>query len=476
MKKIKSLLALVLAMLIAFGGTFCAFAAEEPAETEPNNDAATADALGLGTSIKGKLAEATDEDYYALTVANSGLITVTLAHDVKTNADSTAPYFEVVVLDSEEEVIESFKSTGADATVAIDFTVIPGDYYLVVKADRVHDETLEYTLSAKINNAALYETEPNNIISQATALTLSKKGAPKLYYGSITADDVDYYAVTFDAPCLALFGIYNTTANAGSYKASLIKVVDGIDGNPVEKNIGTIAIDENKTVMDSPLFGVNGGLYYLKVEGVGASTGGYQVRVYAGASNSTDEFEYNNEEKYANVISAGKSITGNIFDTADTDVFKFTASSANNGYEIKFVDYDGKKDITNGQWSVEVINENGKVVIEKSTVLNSEKLELATEKLASGTYYIKVTAGNVLTGETYKLSLSEKKASADKEEVKDDGVTSFDEFIAGIKAIDWSGFWKNFEGWFEYINVMGIVKDLMASVMDFITTFVFANM
>lgn len=475
MKKAKSLLALILAMLIAFGGTVFAFAAEDPAESEENNTIATADVLGIGTSIKGKIADADDVDYYAITAENSGLITVSLAHDVKSNADATASYFEVIVYDAEEAQIDSFKSTGADAKVSVDFSVIPGVYYVLVKWDRVLDDTLEYVLSAKINQSALFETEPNDLVSQATALTLSKKGDNKLYYGAISAGDTDYYSVSFSKPSLALFGIYNTASKTGSYKASLIKVVDGVDGNPLEKVVGTIIIENGETVKDSPLFGVNGGTYYLKVEGIGSSTGGYQVRVYAGDSNTNDEFEYNNEEKYANLVAQGKDVTANIFDKTDVDFFKFNVSNTNGGYSITVSDYDGKKDVTNGQWSVEVFDGNGNIIKEKVTVLNSEKYVIETDALANGTYYIKVTAGNNFTGETYKVSITEKKASASTDD-KDDGVTSFDEFIDSIKSIDWSGFWKNFEGWLEYVNVIGIISDLMKSVADFITTFIFANM
>ncbi len=473
MKKIKSLLALILAVLIAFGGTLCAFAAD-PEETEDNGDFATANALVLDSSIKGNIADADDVDFYAITAKENGLVTVTLAHDVKTDADADASYFEVTVFDSEKNILDTFKSTGADASVSFDFSVIPGVYYVKVDWDRVLDDTLEYLLTATIDKTALFESETNNTPSQATELTLSKKGDTKLYYGAITEDDVDYYLVTFAKPSLAFFGIYNTASKSGSYKASLIKVVDGLDGLTTEKVVGTIAIDDVERVKESPLFGVNGGTYYLKVEGVGGSTGGYQVRVFAGDSNSTDEYEYNNEEKYANVITENNTVTGNIFDASDVDIFKFTAPNKNNGYEITIADYDGKKDVTNGQWFVQITDENGNTVEEKVTVFNSEKAVVETEALEKGIYFVKISAGNVFTGETYKVTLAEKEASADDEE--DDGITTIDEFIADIKAIDWSGFWKNFEGWFEYINIGGIIQDLMTSVMSFITTFIFANM
>lgn len=477
MKKAKSLLALILAMLIAFGGTVCAFAAD-PAEIEPNNEFTTATELNLDKGIKGKVFEAEDKDYYALTVAESGLITVSLTHDVKTSADPAMSYFVVTALDAEKNVVDSVKSAGTDSKVSFDFSVNAGVYYILVEMGNILDETLEYTLTAKINKTALIEKESNDTTSQATALKLSKKGETNLYYGAITEGDVDYYVVTFDAPSLATFGIYNTASKNGNYTATLIKIVDGIDGETIPKEVGVIEIKDGETVKDSPLFGVNGGTYYLKVAGVGASTGGYQVRVYAGASNSTDEYEYNNIDKYANLLNAGKYYTGNIFANddlyADVDVFKFKAPKSNNGYEIVLADYDGKKDVANGQWTIEVSNENGDIINAKTTVSNSETVTVSTSVLAEGTYYITITAGNVFTGETYKVSLNEKKKS-DVADDKDDGITSFDEFIANIKAIDWSGFWKNFEGWFEYINIIGIVQDIMPGIVSFLSDLVFSK-
>lgn len=475
MKKAKSLLALILAMLIAFGGAVCAFAAENLTETEENGTLATANVFGIGSSIKGKIGEANDVDVYSFTATESGLVTITLTHDVKTGADPIATYFKVTAVDSADEFIDSFSSTGEEASDSIDFSVIPGVYYIKVESGSVLDTSFEYVLSAKINSSALFEKEPNDITSQATEMQLSKKGETKLYYGAITAGDVDYYAVTFSKPSLALFGIYNTASKSGSYKASLVKIVDGLNGTPTEKVVGAITIDDGEEVKDSPLFGVNGGLYYLKVEAIGSSTGGYQVRVFSGDSNSTDEYEYNNEMKYANKIQVGKFATANIFDTSDVDIFAFDAPKSNKGYEITFVDYDGKKDVTNGQWTLEIVDENGDVVANKVTILNSETIVTETDVLETGTYYIKVTAGNVFTGETYKVSLAEKKKASTDDEA-DDGKTTIGEFFEDIKAIDWSGFWKNFEGWFEYINIFGIIKDLMTSVMDFITTFIFANM
>ncbi|MBQ4603285.1 MAG: hypothetical protein IJB16_01660 [Clostridia bacterium] len=477
MKKAKTLLALVLAMLIAFGSTVCAFAAQDPAETEDNGTMATADTFGIGSGIKGKIGEADDKDYYTFTASQSGVVTVTLAHDEKNGADPLATYFKVTITDANGEVIDVIKSAGSQKTASIDFSVVSGVYYAVVEGGSVIDTSFEYVLSAKINTTALFENEPNNMVSQATTLKLSKRGDTKLYYGAITEGDVDYYYVKFDAPSLASFGIYNTASKAGNYKASLIKIVDGINGAPQPKVVGSITINAGEEIKDSPTFGVNGGVYYLKVEGVGASTGGYQVRVFAGASNADVEYEYNNDEKYPNTLKIGKSVTGNIFDETDVDVYCFNAPKKNNGYKITFVDYDGKKDVVNGQWIFEITDENGNVIEDKNTVLTSDDAVLAeTDVLPEGVYYIKVSVGNVFTGETYKLSVAEKEASKEEDKDKeDDGKITIDEFIKNITSIDWTNFWKNFEQWLPSVNVIGMLSDLFASVIDFLTTFVFAQ-
>ena len=478
MKKAKSLLALVLAMLIAFGSTLCAFAAQDLSESEDNGTRATADTFGIGSGIKGKISEANDVDYFVFTATQSGVVTVTLAHDEKNGADPVATYFKVTVTDANGEVIDEIKSSGAQKETSTDFSVISGVYYVKVEGGSVIDTSFEYVLSAKISTTALFESEPNNMVSQATTLKLSKKGDTKLYYGAITEGDVDYYYVKFDAPSIASFGIYNTASKSGNYKASLIKIVDGINGDPQPKVVGSITINAGEEIKDSPTFGVNGGVYYLKVEGVGSSTGGYQVRVFAGASNADVEYEYNNDERYPNTLGIGKSVTGNIFDETDADVFCFSAPKTNNGYKISFVDYDGKKDVANGQWIFEVTDSNGNKTIEnKVTVLNSESVVVAeTDVLPEGIYYIKVSVGNVFTGETYKLSIAEKEKSKEEDKDKeDDGKITIDEFINDITSIDWTNFWKNFEQWLPSVNVLGMLKDLFASVIDFLTTFVFAQ-
>lgn len=483
MKTAKSLLALVLAMLIAMGSLVCASAVQDLSESEENGTIETADVFGIGTDIKAKLSGVEDKDYFAFTATESGLVTVTLKHDKKAAVDDIATYFDVVVYDSTgKNEIDSFKSKGADESKSIDFSVTPGAYYVYVKAGSVVDTNLEYILSASISKTALFEKEPNNITSFATAMEASKKGSSKNYYGAITSDegrDVDYYKVEFKAETLISFGIYNTASKSGNFKATFIESVDGEYGEPLEKEIGSIVINEGEAIKDSPNFGVDEGVYYLKVQGVSNSTGGYQVRVFAfdGSSSVAVEHEYNNNAKYAQKLQVGKTVTGNIFDEKDVDVFYIEAPKGNYGYEIVLADNNGKQEVVNGQWFLEVSDKNGHIIEEKMTITNAETETAGTDPLEKGTYYFEVSAGNVFTGETYKLTIKEKKAPAntDDPDKDDDGITTFADLFAMLKAIDWSNFLANFEGWFEFINIGGIIKDIIPGIVKLFTEVIFAK-
>lgn len=469
MKKVKSILALLLALLLAMGSTVCASAATAAEESEENGTIATADVLALGTAMKGSIGATTadgvkDVDYFKLTTTSIGIVTVELAHNVVTGASSN--YFNITVVDAAGNELTAFKSKGTDATASGSFSAAPGTYYVVIKSDTVHDATLGYTVTAKLNTAALVEKEDNGKVENATDMTVSASGANKLYYGTITEGDVDYFKVTFTSPVLASIGIYNTFAEKGNYKATLIKVVDGATGGFEEKNIAAIELKNNEIQANSASIGVSGGTYYLKIEGVNGSVGGYQARVFGGGSNVNIEYEYNNDYSLANLVNLDKIFTANLFDATDADCFKFTAGANNNGYKLTVASYDKAKEAVSGKWKLTMVNQQGKEITFAYNTADSTKLVVETGALEAGTYYVKVSAGTAFTNETYSISVSaiEKKA----EETKPS-------FIDRIKAIEWSTFLDNFKSWLPSVNVMGIITDLYKSIAKFVTEFLFAN-
>lgn len=469
MKKVKSILALLLALLLAMGSTVCASAATAAEESEENGTIATADALALGTAMKGSIGVTTaegeeDVDFFKLTTTSIGIVTVEFAHNVVTGASSN--YFKIAVVDAENNELAAFKSKGTDATVSGSFSAAPGTYYVKVESDTVHDATLGYTVTAKLNTSALVEKEDNGKVENATDMTVSVNGANKLYYGTITEGDVDYFKVTFTSPVLASIGIYNTFAEKGNYKATLIKVVDGATGGFDEKHIAAIEIKNTEIQANSTSIGVSGGTYYLRIEGVDGSTGGYQARVFGGGSNVNIEYEYNNEYSLANLVNLDKIFTANLFDAADEDCFKFTAAANNNGYKLTVASYDKAKEAVSGKWKLTMVNQQGKEITVAYNTADSTKLVAETAALEAGTYYVKVSAGTVFTNETYSISVSaaEKKAEETKPSL-----------IDRIKALDWSTFFENFTSWLPSVNMWGMVSDIYKSVAKFVTEFLFAN-
>ncbi len=473
MKKAKSLLAILLALLIAMGSTFCAFAADTNEEDAENSTPETADLVGEGSPINGKISDADDEDFFVFEAKKSGVAKVTLSHVALTGSAEDASYFKVTITDTEGVNIESFKSTALQAESSVEFSVSPGDYYIKVEMDKVLDSTLGYTISLKINTSADFEIEDNDTVSDATVMGFATKSNPnKLYYGTIGTGDVDYYKVTVTSSSLLYMGIYNTASKTGNYKATFIEVQEGVNSAPVELSLGAIQIGANEEQANSTAIGVDSGTYYLKVEGLSGSVGGYQVRIYSGGSYVDIEHEYNNDVLNANTVRIGSQITGSLLDKNDVDCFKFTTAGNNYGYRVTVNAYDDAAKNTNGQWMVEIVSASDGFVA-NGDATNTKAAVIETEALVAGTYYIYITDGNVFTDKIYELTFEALDPPAEEEE--EDGPLSFGEFIKQIADLNWGKLFENFSSWLPSVNVFGMLSDIIQSVIPFLTQFLFAN-
>lgn len=473
MKKAKSIVALLLALLVVVGCSMSAFAAvTEGSETEINDTPETANNMGLSYKMKGHISKADDIDYYKFEVTTPSLVYVTLEHSTISGASST--YFVAEVLNSNGDTVSTLKSKGTDAKISTDpFAAEAGVFYIKVTMGQILLESLEYTVCATPETAAYVETEPNDIVSKATPLQLSTSGNKKQYYGSISSSvsengvvvsDVDYYSISIPSPGAVYFYLYNGTATKGEYKATFYAYLDGANGVATPKSLGSITINANQSYVMSPSVGVNGGNYILKIEGVNGSIGGYQTRVYY-LSDSTTEYEYNNVKEYANLIGTSGKTYGSVFDANDVDFYRFTASKGNNGFTIKFNLEDSDKK-TDGQWTVSLVDSNGSVVA-KVDATNTKAAEITTEALNAGVHYIVIEAGNVANSGIYSISLTANAAKV--EDKKDDDKSFFDK----IKDLPWGDFADNFNGWFEKIDVGSIISSITASIVT-VLTYLFA--
>lgn len=479
MKKAKSILALFMAILTLMsfavtGSAATAVAASE--EKEPNNDVGNANAFGFGTEIKGDLVTADDVDWYSFTSDAAGLACVTIKHNEIADASKDIAYFQIFVYSEDDtgKALVDFRSTGAEKTVSSPSFAIDAKktYFIKIEMGTTHSATLEYSIAASFDMGAYTEKEPNNQSATATVLELSTKGVSKQYYGTIdsTGKDVDFYRITPKEQGVVYLYIYNG-ATAGDYKATLYTHDERADGVLDEVEISSVSINSNEDNARSVAIGVTAREYMLKVEGLNGKTGGYRTRVYFEPV-SDAEWEYNNRASLANLIDVGKSLRGTISQASDVDFYKFKAVGADNvGYKISLGSANAESK-EKGTWYITVTDAaTGSVV---SDIFNYEvkagsPTVLSTEPLVAGRfYYIEVKKGGNLNTEIYKIGVTAIEPPKD-----DDGKTdlSFFEQISDY----WNKFLKNFDGWFEQIDVGAIVASIAASAVT-VLTYLFSAM
>ncbi len=457
MKKVKSLLSLILAVLMVAGCLATASAADAKVEAEPNGTAATATAFNAGEEITGKLEDAADEDYFKFTAAKAGNATVTFKH---TANSATSTYFTVEIKDA-EKTLATFTSAGNSASESAVISVAKdATYYVVVTKGDIHDATLGYSVTVAVEEVALSESEPNDKVAEADVLEYSPSGNPKEYYGSIGAGDVDYYKVAIPSDGVINLYLYNYAANAGDYTAIFYTYLEE-GGLQVLRPVTSIDITKAETSKTGASVGIAKGEYYLVIKGAtDSSTGSYKTRVlFRNADNL--ETEWNDTTATADVIAFGKTYKATLDEKTDKDYFKFTAPANNKGYDFEFVSTNA------GDWTFKILNSDGINVVDPVALKatnDSKTAKAETNPLAEGTYYIEVTfAGEVHDAGYYDIKVTEKAEAigGDNEEEKN----LFDR----IGALNWGGLWDNFAGWIEQINFMGLLSSIFGSIVKVFT-------
>ncbi len=293
MKSLTKVLAILLAVIMAFTGLTVAFAdGEAVTETESNNTAETATAFVIDGSAKGTIEGTSDIDYFKFTVAEAGYYTVNFAHG---GEGTDHVYFKVIVLDKDEKSLTEFTVKGdAKETASNEFTAPAGDYYIKV-APGNSTAAYEYTITvAKAVIDGKAETEPNNDTSSANevkVVTTNQPGTDKTF-GVISEGDTDYYYFNVSTGYISL-NLKNGT-NKGDYTFTIIQKISGVAYEISETELKSTDTDW----VYGNVTGVKEGLYYLKVTGKNGSTGSYYFEVFS-KSGSTNEAEYNNTKDTA---------------------------------------------------------------------------------------------------------------------------------------------------------------------------------
>lgn len=446
MKKFKSALALLLALIMTVSCGVAAFATDLT-ETDNNNTAETATDFELADTVSGRLEIADDVDYFTFEAASAGIALVTFGHEV---VDSTATYFTVKVLDENLATETEFTVIGKDeVTYSTQFSVDKGVHYIVVSEGQVLNTTLGYNFSVKVDTEARAEKEPNNTAAAATTMELSTSGNAKRYLGNLSQDDVDYFVVNVPSNGFIYLYIYNSNGKKGEYKVTASTYVEGEGGVAVLADLGSIDIESYVDKVMSEPIGVTSGKYYIKIEG---SIGGYETRVFFSESTVDYETEYNNDFQNPDAFTIGKTVTGSLYDENDADVYKFTVTK--NNKENKLVVTPDASAATTAKWTVSVYDAEGTLVTTVDAS-SAAAAEIALNDFEAGVYYVRIsTTKSYHNAARYTISTKEYKP--------DD--SSNKSFLDKIKSIDWSKFLNSFKGWFGKIDYVNITKSIVASI------------
>jgi hypothetical protein len=294
-------------------------------EAEPNNSVALANAISSGIPVTGQLSDFSATDYYALTVASAGTISVDL---IVPTCGSTGNCWSANIYASDGTTLLAKSSAGQSGADIVGLGVaVPaaGTYYVRISAiSSTYHDPEQYKLTATFTaNASNYEAESNDSVGSATAIS---SGTPILGL-NLSSSESDYYALT--------------VASAGTISVDLI--VPNCSGNSNCWRVSIYASD-GTTLLANGSAGRNGaaltGLgvtvpaadtYYVLVNGVSPSywsTAQYKLTATFTANASNYEAEPGNSAAQALGISSGLPFLGQISNVSDIDYFAITATSA----------------------------------------------------------------------------------------------------------------------------------------------------
>lgn len=449
MKSFKIVVSLLMALLLSVGVVSVAFAdgtSTSVTETEPNNDKDNATVIGVGIDGIGKILDENDKDYFKVAVANAGLATVTVGQSA---GGTSYPYYEVSVVDKDDNALCKFTVKGDEkTTVSPKFPVSVDDYYILVEAGSVVVDK-DYSVNLEIATGAKAEAEPNNDFSNATDISYNN-GISDKYYGTIASStDVDWYKFVCQKGYFYV-DLYNSNGVTGDYK---VTVYAGVGTLYTPKEIGEFILTASESEGSTCAISVGLGTYYAKVEGVNGSTGGYQIQIES-KYNDNSEAEYNSEKDYANAITIGSKIYGNISFAGDLDYFYIdqkTIAEDKRYYEFKFE--PGK--VTNKSttsWIVTLYKKDGSVITTLSAT-DTAAVTFLLEDVDTDTVIVEVKAGSTYGSGNYIITITQKEKPASKMTFKE-----------RFKAIDWKSLWNdNFASWIGNVEVKAMLKTMLAS-------------
>ena len=217
-------------------------------ETESNDTRATANAVSLGTTVKGNLSTELDVDYFLFNITSPGILSLNLVQPGGVYAD----WGLVTIENSSGQTIATFTNTSDAQNFSVALSQA-GSYYAKVTTQNSYDNgAYSLTPTFAAGSGTGYESEPNNTLATADALVL---GSPIIGQMALATDE-DYFSFTVNGPGrISLSGTSAHYPNYGEITISLFNT----NGDFLGSTAGS-------TSLQAVTFGVaQAGTYYAKV-------------------------------------------------------------------------------------------------------------------------------------------------------------------------------------------------------------------
>jgi len=380
MKKLRNILAIltfaICLVLVGVGENYAITLADLQANARQ---------LTYGQSVAGSVIGNDDADYYKFTIADTGYFQLSVYPTANSNIDDIGWGWNVKIYSSTDiyNSIREYGSITSNMTTA-KMALPKGDYYVVVTEQHSSFPTngCEYAIKADYTVDSHWETESNNDNRVPTVIKVNEqyKGVHTVY------EDQDWYkfTTTKDGKFSVTLSIDDAT-NVDAIGWGWNLAIYDSEFNEIKRYS---SIDRATTTVELPFAK---GTYYLKVEMQSTSfpcldcVYGIKVNYKTPAR---WESEYNDENKYAEVINVNEVWNGSTYHTEDTDWYKVKTTKA--GYfQVEFtVPFEVDSEKISWGWDVTIYDKNFNEIKEMSGV--KSKVRTIILPYGKDTFYIKI--------------------------------------------------------------------------------------
>jgi hypothetical protein len=383
----------LLLVLVTIGGVRA-----QDLEVEPNNNQASANQIGLYATLRGRLFESGDRDFFRVNPTTNGVLSVTIRTDNDNrNYASSNSFYIISILDGDGNTLDRL-TLSTDSTKRIQAQVASGDYYVLVTegTSRV-EEGYQLTVSFDGGIGSL-EVEPNNNQASANQIGLYATLRGRI----LESGDRDFFRVnpTTNGVLSVTIRTDNDNRNyASSNSFYIISILDG-EGNTLDRL--TLSTDSTKRIQAQV---ASGDYYVLVTEGRSRQEEGYQLTLSFSGSNDSLEKESNDSQASANPIALDAIFRGRILEDGDRDYFRINPTT--NGVlsvTIRTDNDDSNYASSNSFYIISILDGEGNTL--DRLTLSTDSTKRIQAPVAPGDYYVLVTEGRSRQEEGYQLTLS----------------------------------------------------------------------